>query len=62
MIRIQYLSNLKGGARFGACSSCGKGSKEDPAMVKVEFRVDGNAGGTAVFLCNECLEKLYHMI
>lgn len=52
-MKIIKLSDFEGAERFGTCVECGKGSKEDPEMIKIKW--DGNS---STILCKECSIKL----
>ena len=60
MIKITYLSDCIGAEKFGTCSSCLKGSKEDERMVRIKFYAQNgkHLAGTSVCLCNECRRLL----
>ena len=64
MIEIKYLQDLRGSERFGTCSGCGKGFKDDSSMVRVRFRYKNgvNEQGSAICLCSECRTELYQKI
>ena len=51
-MKIQKLCNQKGAVRFGNCNECGKGSKDDPDMVRIFFQ-----SRTSICLCNKCLNR-----
>ena len=52
-MKIKKLVNCDGAEKFGTCVECGKGSKEDPDMVKIVW--DGNS---STILCKECMLNL----
>lgn len=62
MIRIQYLTDCRGAARHGTCTSCGKQSSGDSRMVWVHFWIEGNTGKTTICLCDKCRRDLYEKI
>lgn len=64
MIEVKYLQDCEGADKYGSCSGCGKFSKEDTAMIKVEFwrDVGGNSRGTQICLCKQCRAELYSKI
>ncbi len=57
MINIMYLTHGNGAEKFGACTSCGKGSKDDATMVKITCWND-EAQKTSIFLCSECRKTI----
>ncbi len=61
MIQLKYLQDCKGATRFGACSSCGKGSQEDKKMVRIIMYHDDNHK-TSFCLCDNCRREMYKKI
>lgn len=61
MIKNQYVSDAEGAMKFGDCISCGKGSKEDPKMIRLIFFSDENSQ-FSICLCDECRQLLYKTI
>ena len=60
MIKIQYVSDLKGASRFGTCNGCGKSSSEDKKMIQVQL-LPGQYG-CVLYLCDKCRRELYEKI
>ena len=60
MIKIQYVSDLKGASRFATCAGCGKSSQDDKLMIAVKFEYTHSR--ILVHLCNECRKELYEKI
>lgn len=62
MIKVEYLQGCDGAAKFGTCASCGKGSKEDPLMVRVTYSYNNDKTRTSNCLCDECRLLLFKTI
>lgn len=64
MIKLEYLRDCTGASRFGTCMGCGKGSQDDPNMVRVKIlnNISDHFQGVSVCLCNRCRVELYHKI
>jgi hypothetical protein len=64
MIKIEYLRDCTGASKFGTCMGCGKGSQDDPSMIRLTISNNnsGHIQGTSICLCNRCRVELYHVI
>lgn len=58
MIKVEKLSTLKGGSKYGTCINCGTFSEEDDAMVRITMRAAGISMGSSICLCDECKNRM----
>ena len=62
MIEVGYLVDSKGAQKFGTCASCGKGSDDDPKMVRVTYSHHDSISRTSNCLCADCRRLLLKTI
>ena len=62
MIEVGYLVDSKGAQKFGTFASCGKGSDDDPKMVRVTYSHHDSISRTSNCLCADCRRLLLKTI